>query len=206
VQDGTAQRTAQKVMDPSYPCLGSIRRAGRTERRGNGMSDMVHDLGAVFDEHVRHEFVDHDVEATMSTMIAEPYVWNVPTAIGGVGGEGVRRFYSEQFIGKMPADTEVVPLSRTVGVDQVVDEVVLTFTHDCEIPFMLPDVPPTGRHVRLPHAVVMRFENGKIAHEHIYWDQASLLAQVGLLDPAALPAIGGEQASKLFEVAQRHGG
>ena len=160
------------------------------------------DLGAVFDQHVRHEFEDKDVEATMKTMTSDPYVWNVPTVTGGIGYEGVQRFYTEKFVGKMPADTKVIPLSRTVGTDQVVDELLLTFTHDREIEFMLPGVPPSGRRVELPHVVVMKFEGDKIAHEHIYWDQASLLVQVGLLDPAKLPVVGVEQTRELIRVSQ----
>ncbi len=159
------------------------------------------DLGAIFDEHVRLEFEQKDVEATMQTMVNEPYVWNVPMTIGGVGREDVKRFYSEKFIGKMPDDTQVVPISRTVGEDRVVDELLLTFTHDREIEYMLPGVAPTGKHVELPHVVVMKFAKGKVAHEHIYWDQASLLVQVGLIDPAQIPAVGVEQARELLRLA-----
>jgi carboxymethylenebutenolidase len=161
------------------------------------------DLGAVFDQHVRHEFEDKDVEATMRTMTEEPYVWNVPTAVGGVGKEGVWGFYKDKFVGKMPADTEVIPISRTVSGNQVVDELLLTFTHDREIEYMLPGIAPTGRRVELPHVVVMKFEGDKIAHEHIYWDQASLLVQVGLLDPALLPAVGIEQSRELLRLTQK---
>jgi carboxymethylenebutenolidase len=163
------------------------------------------DLGAVFDAHVKHEFVDHDVAATMKTMVAEPYVHNVPTNTGGFGREGVVRFYTEQFVGKMPKDTKVTPISRTVGKNQVVDELILSFTHDVPIEFMLPGVPPTGKYVELPHVVVMKFEGDKIAHEHIYWDQGSLLAQVGLIDAKRLPVTGGEQARRLVELSQARG-
>jgi len=161
------------------------------------------DLGAVFDAHVKHEFVDHDLEATMRTMIAEPYVHNVPTLAGGVGTGGVRRFYEDQLVGKMPGDTKMVRVSRTVGGDQVVDELILSFTHDVELHFMLPGIPPTGKYVELPHVVVMKFEGDKIAHEHIYWDQASLLAQVGLLDSKDLPVAGAEQARRLLELSKK---
>jgi len=161
-------------------------------------------LGAVFDEHVKHEFVDNDVDATMRTMVAEPYVHHVPVLTGGVGHDGVYEFYSHQLIGRMPDDTKIQRVSRTVGADQVVDELILSFTHDREIGFMLPGVPPTGRHVELAHVVVMKFEKGKVAHEHIYWDQASLLAQIGLLDPKRLPITGGEQAKRLQELSKKH--
>jgi len=125
------------------------------------------DLGSVFDAHVKPEFVDHDVDATMRTMVAEPYLLNVPTLAGGVGAAEVRRFYERYFVGKMPADTKVERVSRILGRDQVVVELILSFTHDVPLEFMLPGIPPTGRHVELPHVVVMKFEHGTIAHEPI---------------------------------------
>jgi carboxymethylenebutenolidase len=161
------------------------------------------DLGAIFDAHVRHEFVDHDVAATMNTMTAEPYVHNVPTLTGGDGHSGVLDFYTNHFVGKMPDDTRVERISRTVGNDRVVDELILYFTHDRPIDFMLPGIPPTGRAVALPHVVVMQFEGDKVAHEHIYWDQACLLTQIGLLDPNKLPVTGAEQARALVEKSKR---
>ena len=157
------------------------------------------DLGAVFDAHVRHEFVDRDIDATMQTMTAEPYVTHVPVMTGGVGRAEVREFYTRHFIGRWPADTAITPVSRTVGADRVVDEMVLAFTHDVEMDAILPGVPPTGRRVEVPFVVVMAFEGGKVAHEHIYWDQASMLVQVGLLDPSKLPVTGIEQARKLLD-------
>jgi carboxymethylenebutenolidase len=102
------------------------------------------DLGAIFDAHVRHEFVDHDVAATMKTMAAQPYVHNVPTLTGGGGHAGVVDFYTRHFVGKMPADTRIERISRTVGSDQVVDELIMYFTHDarstsCFPVFLRPD-------------------------------------------------------------------
>ena len=161
------------------------------------------DLGAIFDAHVRHEFVDRDVAATMKTMAAEPYVHNVPTLTGGDGHAGVVDFYTHHFVGKMPADTRIERISRTVGSDQVVDELIMYFTHDRPIDYMLPGIPPTGRKVALPHVVVMKFKGGKVAHEHIYWDQACVLAQIGLLDPSQLPVTGAPQAAALVEKSRR---
>jgi carboxymethylenebutenolidase len=155
------------------------------------------DLGAVFDAHMRYEFVDCDVDATMRTMTANPNLTHVPTLTGGVGFEGVRDYYRNHFIGHWPADTTIIPISRTVGTDQVVDEFIVCFTHDTPMDTMLPGVPPTGKYVELPHVAVVKFEGGKVAHEHIYWDQASLLVQVGLLDQKTLPVTGVEQAKKL---------
>ena len=161
-----------------------------------------HDLGALFDRHVSLEFQDKDVAATMETMHEHPYVWNVPVALGGDDHDGVKEFYTEKFVGHMPADTDVSRISRTVGADQVVDEMILTFTHDSPVEFALPGVAPTGRKVVLPHIVVMGFEGGKVTHEHIYWDNASLLVQVGLIDPAKLPVLGTEPARWLGDHAE----
>lgn len=163
------------------------------------------DLGALFDGHIEREFADRDVDATMKTMVPEPYVHCVPIMTGAFGGQGVRRFYSEHFVNQIPKDATVTPISRTIGKDQVVDELIVSFTHDTQWDYLLPGIPPTGKRVELPHVVVMKFENGKIAHEHVWWDQASLLVQVGLLNPANLPVVGVEQARKLLRVAQGDG-
>jgi carboxymethylenebutenolidase len=157
------------------------------------------DLAATFDAHVKAEFQDLDLEATMATMSADPYVHHVPTITGGNGTEGVRHFYANHFIGQWPDDTETRQVSRTIGENQVVDELVMTFTHDREVEIMLPGVPPTGRRITIPVVVVVRFEDGKVHHEHIYWDQASVLAQAGVLDPAGLPLTGSEQAESLAD-------
>jgi carboxymethylenebutenolidase len=161
------------------------------------------DLAAVFDDHVAAEFVHLDLEATMATMTDDPYVNHVPVMTGGVGAEAVREFYGSHFIGKWPQDTTITPVSRTVGANQVVDELVLEFTHDVEMPQLLPGVTPTGRPVQLAFCVVVGFEDGKVAHEHIYWDQASLLVQVGLIDPSELPVTGAEQAGNVLDPRAR---
>ena len=161
------------------------------------------DLGAVFDAHVKAEFVDKDVAATMATMTSDPYLTHVPTLTGGTGRAAVTQFYSDYFVGHWPDDVEVKPLSRTVGDNRVVDELIVSFTHDREMPVYLPGVAPTGRKVVLPHVVVMGFdEAGRVSYEHIYWDQATLLVQVGLLDPVRLPVAGAEQARRLLDPTQ----
>ena len=161
------------------------------------------DIAGVFDDHVTAEFVEMDLDATMATMTADPYVNHVPVMTGGVGFEGVREFYRDDFIGKWPKDIEITPVSRTVGEDQVVDELVLSFTHDIEMPQLLPGVAPTGKHVRLAFCVVVGFRDGKVAHEHIYWDQASLLVQIGLIDPVDFPVTGAEQAENVLDPRAR---
>jgi carboxymethylenebutenolidase len=156
-------------------------------------------LAATFDAHMKAEFQDLDLEATMATMADDPYVHHVPTITGGNGTAGVRDFYARHFIGQWPDDTETQQVSRTVGENQVVDELVMTFTHDRRLDIMLPGIPPTGRRITVPVVVGVGFEDGRVSHEHIYWDQASVLVQAGLLDPSALPVIGSEQAEALLD-------
>jgi carboxymethylenebutenolidase len=158
-----------------------------------------YDLEALWEKHTTYEFVARDVAATMRTMVAEPYVNHVPVMTGGVGQRELARFYAHHFIPKLPADTRLVPVSRTVGADRIVDEMLFCFTHDVEIDFLLPGVPPTGKYVEVPTIAIVAFRGDKICHEHIYWDQASVLAQIGLIDPKGLPIAGIETARKLVD-------
>ncbi len=155
------------------------------------------DLGAIFDEHVANEFVTRDIDATMATMTAQPSVNHVPTMKGGVGRDDVAAFYTSSFIGHWPADTAITAVSRTVGASQVVDEMILSFTHDIVMDTFLPGLAPTGRSVRIPVVAVVGFQDDLVHFERIYWDQASLLVQLGLIDPAGLPVTGVEQADKV---------
>jgi carboxymethylenebutenolidase len=161
-----------------------------------------YDLSALWDRHCEFEFDLRDVDATMRTMVAEPYVNHVPTMTGGVGFRDLYRFYKHHFLARLPKDTHIVPVSRTVGADRVVDELLFCFTHDCEVDFLLPGVPPTGKYVEVPTVAVVCFRGDKLYHEHIYWDQASVLVQIGLLDAKALPVAGIETARKLVDDEQ----
>jgi carboxymethylenebutenolidase len=156
-------------------------------------------LSALWDKHCEYEFGTRDVDATMSTMVAEPYVNHIPTMTGGVGYQQLHRFYKHHFVNSNPPDTSLIPISRTVGATQVVDEMLFCFTHTCEIPWMLPGIPPTGKRVEIPLLAVVKFRGDKLYHEHIYWDQASVLVQIGKLDPKGLPIAGVETGQKLLD-------
>ena len=150
------------------------------------MTEKNRPFGEVFDAHTAAEFQTRDVEATMATMGANPHVTHVPVMTGGHGTDAVRNFYDTWFIGHWPDDAKITLVSRTVGESQLVDELILSFTHDCEMPAILPDIKPTGRKVVVPTVVIVGFDqNSNITHEHIYWDQASMLVQLGLLDKRA---------------------
>lgn len=157
------------------------------------------DLVALWEEHIRHEFDTRDVPATMATMVAQPYVNHIPTLTGGVGYSQLARFYSHHFVHQNPQDMKITSISRTVGSTQVVDEFIMSFTHDAEIDWLLPGVKATGKHVEIPMLGVIQFRGNKLCHEHIYWDQASVLVQIGLLDPTGLPVAGVETARKLLD-------
>ena len=156
-------------------------------------------LNDLWEEHVRDEFVVRDTDATLCTMVPDAYVNHIPVMTGGIGYSELREFYSRRFIPKMPPDTEIIPVSRTIGTESLVDEMIFRFTHTMEMDWMLPGVPPTGRCVEIPLVAIVNFREGKVAHEHIYWDQASVLVQLGLLDSAGLPVAGAETARKVLE-------
>ena len=154
-------------------------------------------LEALWDAHLGYEFASRNTEDTLATMVSEPYVNHIPTMTGGTGVEELGRFYANHFIPQMPKDTSLVPISRTIGADRVVDEMIFSFTHDEEIDWMLPGIAPTGKKVEIPLIAIVNFRGGKLYHEHIYWDQASVLVQIGKLDPAGLPVAGVETADKV---------
>ena len=155
------------------------------------------DLSRLWEEHTNHEFTTRDTEATLATMVEDAYVNHVPVMTGGAGKAALREFYSRQFIPSMPPDTTLTPISRTVGKEQLVDEMIFSFTHTQEMPWMLPGVGPTHRRVEVALVAIVRFRDGKLAHEHIYWDQASVLKQIGLLTDSSLPVCGAEAARKV---------
>lgn len=163
------------------------------------LTDAQEILRQLWEEHVRHEFTTHNTEDTLATMVEDAYVNHIPILTGGVGREKLREFYSKRFIPQMPPDTGMIPISRTIGNDQLVDEMVFKFTHTIRMDWMLPGLAPTGKRVEVPLVVIVRFREGKLAHEHIYWDQASVLVQLGLLDTAGLPVAGIESARKALD-------
>ena len=155
------------------------------------------DLSRLWEEHTKHEFATRDTEATLATMVEDAYVNHVPVMTGGFGKAALHDFYSREFIPTMPPDTTLTPISRTVGEDQLVDEMIFSFTHTQEMPWMLPGVAPTNARVEVALVAIVRFREGKLAHEHVYWDQASVLKQIGLLSDPALPVCGAEAAKKV---------
>jgi carboxymethylenebutenolidase len=141
-----------------------------------------------------------DLDETLATMAPDPHLVNVPTMVGGAGPDGVRDFYANRLIGQFfPPDVEFTPVSRTCGDGRLVDELIISFTHTITMDWMLPRVQPTGRPVSVAFVVVVGVEDDKISYEHIYWDQATVLVQLGLLDPTDLPVSGRDAAAKVLD-------
>jgi carboxymethylenebutenolidase len=156
-------------------------------------------LQELWEEHVRHEFDTHNIEDTLATMVENAYVNDIPVMTGGVGKPALREFYSKYFIPQMPPDMELTQISRTIGTDRLVDEMMVKFTHTTQMDWMLPGIAPTLKRVEVALVAIVQFRDDKLAHEHIYWDQASVLVQLGLLDPAPLPVVGVESARKAID-------
>jgi carboxymethylenebutenolidase len=140
------------------------------------------ELEILWQDHLAGEFVTKDVEATLATMVEDASVDHVPVHTGGSGKAALRAFYRDVFIPSWPADLKQTPINRVIGQDQVVDELRLEFTHERRMDWLLPGVPPTGKKVDVIMVVVVQFREGKIACERIYWDHATVLRQVGLLN------------------------
>jgi carboxymethylenebutenolidase len=154
---------------------------------------------AAYEFHTGAEFVTKRTADAMASMVADPYVALLPALTGGNGAAEVEDFYEHHFIFSMPADMELVPVSRIVGATHIVEESVLRFTHTAEIDWMLPGLAPTGRRVEVAVGSVVKMEGEKLAHEHIYWDQGSVLAQLGLIDAEKLPVVGAAAARKILD-------
>ncbi len=168
------------------------------------LSQAQQDLLDAFQKHINAE-INKDLDTTLATMTDDPHLNNIPTLIGGEGVEGAREFYSSLILADkfFPPDTEMVPVSRTIDQNQLVDEIIIKFTHTQEVGWMLPNIKPTGKKIETPLVVIVGFKAGKVTHEHIYWDQANVLVQIGLLNPEGLPIVGNESAQKMEELRHR---
>ncbi len=168
------------------------------------MSNMDASAKQILDTWQRHtlaEFVHKDVDAALATMTDDAYVLLVPPALGGVGKVGVRSFYAERFIPQIPPDLVPTPISQTIGQHRLVEEAVYRFTHSIVMDWMLPGVPPTGKVVEMAVVGIITFRDGLVASEHLYWDQASVLLQLGLLERGELPIVGAEAARRVLELS-----
>jgi len=182
--------------------------------QNNTENDVVNPCGltstemvVLWNTHTYSEFVTRDVSETMTTFGPNPYIYSIPTRAGGNSTQTCDVFYQEDFTMTNPPDIASVLISRTIGDYQIVDETVASFTHTTEMGWILPNIPPTNKFVQIPLVVIVGFNNSKIVFEHIYWDQASVLTQVGLLNQTccselsnySLPILGADEDSRIPE-------
>lgn len=154
-------------------------------------------LDAIFKAHMDAE-LSGNLDKTLATMAPNPHLVSVPTMMGGHGPEGVRTFYAKRLVGQFfPPDVEFETISRTYSQERLVDELIISFTHTTKIDWMLPGIDPTGKRVEVVFVVIVGIADDKVSYEHILWDQANVLVQLGLLDPTGLPVTGAGAAAKL---------
>ena len=160
-------------------------------------SELQRRIDAIFNAHMDAELAG-DLDATLATMAPQPHLVSVPTMMGGLGPQAVRTFYAKRLIGQFfPPDVTFETISRTCSEERLIDELIISFTHTTGIDWMLPGVDPTGKHVEVMFVVIVGIEDSKVSYEHILWDQANGLVQIGLLDPTGLPVTGAGAAAKL---------
>ena len=194
------RRFVQTAALTSAAALGNIKAAAATSPDST-LSPAQQKLKEVWEEHMKCEFATKSVDDTMATMIEGGHINHVPTMTGGQGLKAIRDFYTRFFIPQMPPDTKTTPISRTIGETQIVDEMIFEFTHTVPMDWMLPGIAPTGKRVEVALVAIIGFRKGKVSHEHIYWDQASVLVQLGLLDASRLPVAGRESAAKVRDAS-----
>ena len=194
------RRFVQTAVITSAAALGNIK-AAAANSPDSTLSPAQQKLKEVWEEHMKCEFATKSVDDTMATMIEGGHVNHVPTMTGGQGLKAIRDFYTRFFIPQMPPDTKTTPISRTIGDTQIVDEMIFEFTHTVTMDWMLPGIAPTGKRVEVALVAIIGFREGKVSHEHIYWDQASVLVQLGLLDASRLPVVGRESAAKVRDAS-----
>lgn len=165
-------------------------------------------LLAVWQQHTYSEFVLRDAAGALETMTDNPYVLLVPISVGGQGRDGVRNFYANTFLPQLPNDLEVMAISQTITADAnasgtIAEEAVFRFTHDHLMDWIAPGIPATSKRIEVAFASFIRFEAGKIASEHLYWDHATVLAQLGLIEANKLAVKGPEGANLLLKWADK---
>ena len=202
-QDPPKQRapTLKKKTSPPIKSRRIVQAAGLASAAAttpdSTLSPGQQKLKEVWEEHMRCEFATKSVDDTMAIMGEGGHINHVPTMTGGQGLKAIRDFYTRCFIPQMPPDTKTTLISRTIGETQIVDEMIFEFTHTVPMDWMLPGIAPTGKRVEVALVAIIGFRESKVSHEHIYWDQASVLVQLGLLDASLLPVAGRGSADKV---------
>src|ERR1700730_18232017 len=161
-----------------------------TLRPMNELTPYQQTMLAAWQQHTYTEFVLQDADAALATMTEDPYVFAIPSGTGGAGRAGVREFYADQFLPKIPPDFELTSLSQTFGNDRIVEEFEIRFTHTLDMDW-IPGWLASVRKAEFAFVGIIEFRAGKVASERFYWDQATVLSQLGILHhPVVAAGIG----------------
>jgi carboxymethylenebutenolidase len=192
----------QQVKNTAYS-LRAIAYANPEEISMTTLASDYQMMLSTWQQHTQAEFALKDADAALATMTANPHVLFVPTGTGGTGREAVHDFYANHFLPSIPRDFGLASVSQIFAQDHIVEEFVVSFTHTLKMDWMLPGVPVTGRKTEFPLVGVIRFEQGKVAGEHLYWDQATVLSQLGILNGPVATAGAGAAVKLLKRSTQR---
>jgi carboxymethylenebutenolidase len=132
-------------------------------------------------DHLQGEFTSRNVEESLATMVEDASVCHVPTGSGGAGKSVLRRFYRDEFIPSIPEDWGITLSKRLVTENHIAEEAKLRFHHTRQMDWFLPGIAPTAKLIEIEIVIFVDFRDGLMAAERIYWDQASVLRQIGML-------------------------
>jgi carboxymethylenebutenolidase len=138
-------------------------------------------LEVIWDEHITASLGRRDLAGSLANLVAEPSVLHIPAMTGAAGRAALERFYLEDLFDHLPADLTRTRISRTVDRFRLVDEATVSFTHDRELPWLLPGVAPSHQRAEVLTIAVVGFERGRISSQRVLWDHATLSAQLGLV-------------------------
>jgi carboxymethylenebutenolidase len=144
------------------------------------IAQFMRELERVWDEHREASLVRRDLNASLAQLAADPSVRHIPAMTGAAGHPAFERFYAEDFLPHLPDDLVLTRMSRTVDRFRLADETTVSFTHDREMPWLLPGVVPTYRRAEVLSIAIVGFERGRIRSQRILWDHATLALQLGI--------------------------
>ncbi len=156
---------------------------GRSVGVTQAIAHFMRELERAWDAHLDALLVRRDLVAALRPLAAEPSLVHIPAMAGAAGRQAVERFYADQVLPHLPGDLALSRISRTVDRWRLVDETMVSFTHDRELPWLLPGVEPTFRRAEVLAIAIVGFDRERIGSQRILWDHATLAAQLGIVHP-----------------------
>ena len=149
------------------------------------IAHFMRELERTWDAHLDALLIRRDVAAALAPLAAESSLLHIPAMTGAAGRRDLERFYADQVLPHLPGDLALSRISRTVDRWRLVEETTVAFTHDRQLPWLLPGVEPTGRRAEVLAIAVVGFDRERIRSQRVLWDHATLAAQLDITVPAA---------------------